>query len=217
MTVTITHKQSRWLGLAGVLGGLTLFAGDMLLYWAADSTDLKLNMAHAAAWRILASGLTALLAAWLYLAGTGQVYYAFMPATRWVRLTVTTCFAAILVAYGVVHGNYIAIAATAQLAVQHGLDMAAATNLAVRSNEMLRWVVYPVFGLLSVLFVWQVWQRHTRYPRWMLLFFPLLPFLLQGVVSKLLSGQWWVVVMGGYLNLLLVIFFAASTIALWRK
>ena len=215
--MTITQKQSRWLGLAGVLGGLTLFAGDMLLYWAGDSTDLKLNMGHAAAWRIVASGLTALLAAWLYLLGTGQVYYAFMPAARWIRITVTACFAAIVIAYGVVHGNYIAIAATAQLAVEHGLDMATATSLAVSSNEMLRWVVYPVFALLSVLFVWQVWQRYTRYPRWMLLFFPLLPFLLQGVISKLLSGTLWVVVMGGYLNLLLVVFFVASTIALWRK
>ncbi len=205
------------MGLAGLLGGLMLFAGDMLLYWAGDSTDLKLNMGQAAAWRIVASGLTALPAAWLYLAGTGQVYYAFVPAARWVRITVTASFAAIVIAYGVVHGNYIAIAATAQLAVEHGLDMAAATSLAVLSNEWLRWLVYPVFALLSVLFVWQVWQRHTRYPRWMLLFFPLLPFLLQGVVSKLLSGPLWVVVMGGYLNLLLAGFFAASTLALWRK
>ena len=40
-------KQSylRLMGLAGILGGLILFAGDMLFYYDGTSTDLKLNMA----------------------------------------------------------------------------------------------------------------------------------------------------------------------------
>jgi hypothetical protein len=31
-----------------------------------------------------------------------------------------------------------------------------------------------------------------------------------------LSGSIWTIVMGGYLNLILVVFFTASTIALWQ-
>jgi hypothetical protein len=51
----------------------------------------------------------------------------------------------------------------------------------------------------------------------MILFFPLIPFLLQGVFDRILSGSAWIVVVGGYFNLLLVVFFAASTVALWNR
>ena len=52
---------------------------------------------------------------------------------------------------------------------------------------------------------------------WIILFFPLIPFLIQDFICNNLTGNIWIIVCGGYLNHILIIFFTASTIALWNK
>ena len=212
----IKQNWIRLLGIAGALGGLVLFAGDMLFYFQSGSTDLLMNMTKASDERISLSGISALIATWLYLLGVWQVYIAFKPTSAKIRVVLLLSFIGILTAYGIVHAEYVAIAITAKLAVQNQLDIATTTELASHVNELLRLFVYPLFGVLSLVFISQVWKRKTLYPRWMVFFFPLLPFLLQGVFVKFLTGNAWVVVIGGFLNLILVIFFIASTIALWN-
>ena len=207
----------RIMGISGILGGLLLFTGDMLFYYDSASTNLKLNMANSSDQRIIISGITALVSSWLYMLGLGQVYYAFRPTKTLIRNIVVISFGGILISYGVVHAAYVAIAATAKLSVQYELDMVTATALASKTNDMLRLLVYPVFAVLSLVFINQVWKRKTLYPRWMILFFPLIPFLFQGLISKVLSDSLWVIIVGGYLNLILVVFFLASTIALWNS
>jgi len=207
----------RVMGLAAILGGLVLFGGDMLFYFNLQSTDLKFNMGHASDLRIQLSGSTALVAVWLYMLGLWPIYYAFKPASSAVRQTVLVSFGSVLIAYGVVHGAYVAIAATAKLAVQNHLDIETATLLAVRTNHLLRYFVYPPFAVLSVVFISQVWKRKTLYPRWIIVFFPLIPFLFQGLIIKGVSGTSLIILGGGFLNLILVLFFTASAIALWNK
>ena len=212
----IDRSWLRIMGLAGVLGGLALFAGDMLFYFSSAGTDLKLNMGNASDTRIVASGVAGLVGTWLYVIGAGQVFQAFKTTTALARNTVTACFVAIFIAYGIVHGAYIAIATTARLSVGYQIDVETATALAVQANNTLRLLIYPIFALLSYVFITRVWSRKTLYPRWMILFFPLIPFLFQGLISRSLSGSVWIVIVGGFFNLILVVFFAASTIALWN-
>ncbi len=211
----IDRSWLRIMGLAGVLGGLALFAGDMLFYYSSAGTDLQLNMGGASDARIIASGVAGLVGTWLYVVGAGQVFQAFKTTTALARNTVTACFVAIFIAYGIVHGAYIAIATSARLSVGYQIDMETATALAVQANNTLRLLIYPIFALLSYVFITRVWSRKTLYPRWMILFFPLIPFLFQGLISRSLSGSVWIVIVGGFFNLILVVFFAASTIALW--
>ena len=91
--------------------------------------------------------------------------------------------------------------------------------MSICSMGLLRrvFLLCPIFGLLSFLFITQVWKRKTLYPRWILLFFPLIPFLLEDVICKNLSGSISIIICGGYLNHILIIFFTASSIALWNK
>ncbi len=203
------------MGLSGIVGGLFMFAGDMLYYYDPVSVNLKLNMAHGADIRIMLNGLTALLGTWFYLLGLGQVYFAFRPAPALVRNTVLASFAAILTAYGVIHGNYVAIAVSSKLALQYHLDMEAATALASNSNLLIRYFVYPPFAVLSLVFIFQVWKQKTLYPRWIILFFPLIPFLINLFVGRYFTGSAFIIVEGGFYNLILIAFFVASTIALW--
>jgi len=214
--MNINQSRIRILGLFGILGGIILFIGDMLFYYNGNSTDLLTNMGNNSDFRIIASSITALFATWFYLIGLAQVYYAFKPASPVLRNVVLFCFGSILIAYGIIHANYTAIAATAKLSVQNHLDIKTATALALESNQILRLFVYPFFAVLSFVFIAQVWKRKTLYPRWIIFFFPLFSFLLQGPLNMILTGKIKTVVVGGYLNIILIIFFSASVIALWN-
>ena len=213
----INKFWNRVLGIFGILGGITLLTGDMLFYYDPVNSNLFENMGNASDSRIIYSAVTALLAAWFYMLGVVHVYQAFKPAKVVIKNTVLICFAAITISYGVVHGAFVAIATSSKLAVQNNLNLNEAVSLASEANNMLRLIVYPIFGLLSILFITQVWKRKTLYPRWIILFFPLIPFLIQDFICNNLSGNIWIVVCGGYLNHILIIFFTASTIALWNK
>ena len=206
----------RVLGVFGILGGLILFAGDMLLYYDPVNMNLKRNMGNASDFRIIASGVCALFAAWFYMLGLGQVYYAFKTTKPIFRNGMLLSFGGILISYGIVHGAFLAIATTAKLATEHSLDINEAVLLSEKANEILRLFVYPLFGILSILFISQVWKRKTLYPRWIILFFPLTPFLIEDLVTQYLQNNIWIIIKGGYLNIILVIFFTASTIALWN-
>ncbi|WP_346881235.1 DUF6796 family protein [uncultured Algibacter sp.] len=207
----------RILGACGILGGLVLFAGDMLFYYHPTSPNLKWNMGNAANYRIIYSGISALVSVWLYMLGLGQVYYAFKPVKPILKYIVVASFGAILIAFGVIHGAFVAIATSAKLAVENNIDLKTATSLASETNNALRLLVYPIFAILSYFFITLVWKRKTHYPRWIIIFFPLIWFLLKDLITKHLSNSLWVIIDGGYLNLLLIVFFSASTIALWNQ
>ena len=204
------------MGILGIFGGLILFTGDMLFYYHPTNPNLRQNIGNASDFRIIASGVTALLSTWFYMFGLGQVYYAFKPVKPIFRNIIIFCFGSILIAYGIIHGAYIAIATSAKLAVQHNLDIKTTTLLASEANETLRLFIYPIFAVLSFLFISKVWKRKTLYPRWIILFFPLIPFLAKDYITKYLSDSLWIIIEGGYFNLILVVFFSASTIALWN-
>jgi len=207
----------RTFGLFGILGGLTLFAGDLLFYFNTESINFNENMSISSDFRIIASGVTALLATWFYLLGLGQVYFAFKPSSATMRNTVLFSFAGLLILYGIVHSEYVGIATSAKLAAQNNLDITESVALAIKTNKVLRLFGYPLFLILSIAFISQVWKRNTLYPKWIIFFFPLFPFILQFVFKQVLSGTVWLVVIGGYLNLIMTLFFLASSIALWNK
>ena len=214
--MVISKFWLRVCGIFGILGALVLFSGDMLFYYDSVQENLKINMANASDLRIKLSTITALFASWFYLLGLVPVYYAFAPTTQRARNTVLISFAAILVAYGVIHGAYVAIATTSKLAMQNNLDISQATMLASDANMLLRLFIYPVFAIFSFVFIKQVWQNKTHYPRWIIFFFPLVPFLFQGLLKMMLTGSLKTIIMGGFLNIILFIFFTASTVALWK-
>jgi hypothetical protein len=207
----------RLLGISGVLGGMLLFVGDMLFYYNGSSADLKLNMANSSDIRIEISGILALFSTWFYLLGALSVYYAFVPVVKWVRKVMMASFVGILVSYGIIHGAYVAIATTAKVALQNNLDIEMATTLASGTNALMRLFIYPIFVVFSIVFIWQVFNKKTLYPRWMLIFFPLTLFIFKGLLKNNLSGGIGVVINGGFFNLILVIFFLTSTIALWNN
>jgi len=194
-----------------------LFLGDMLFYYQPDSTDFVANMAAATPERIVASGVCALLAAWLYTLGAGQIYLALTLAPAWLRWLVFGSFAAIMIAYGVIHAAYVAIVVTAKNAAALGLDPATQVVLAWQTNKFMRSLTMVQFAVFTISFIWAVLAGKTLYPRWILFFSPIILYFLKGPIVSRLEGAALVVIGGGYLNLLLLIFFVASTVALLSK
>ncbi len=205
-------------GIFGLLGGLILFTGDMLFYFNGESTDLVQNMGQASDFRIKASTVTALLSSWCYVLGLPHLNFAFSPAKPAIRKGIVLGFGSIFIAYGVIHGAFVAIATSAKLATDHQLDLEQSIALAREANDVLRAFVYPIFGVVSLFFMGQVWKRKTLYPRWILLAYPLTTLVFfELVISKVLSGKTWTIIMGGHFNLILVLFFIVSTIVLWNE
>lgn len=205
-------------GIFGLLGGLILFAGDMLFYFNQESTDLVQNMSQVSDLRIKASAVSALLASWCYVLGLPHLNFAFSPTKPATRKVIVLGFGSIFIAYGVIHGAFVAIAAAAKLATENQLDLHQSIALAREANDLLRLFVYPIFAVVSLFFIAQVWKGKTLYPKWILLFYPLTTLILfELVISKLLSGVAWTIIMGGHFNLILVLFFAVSTVVLWNE
>jgi len=214
------HINQSWFiifGIFGILGGLTLFAGDLLFYYNPASIDLKHNMALASDDRIIISGVTALFSTWFYLLGLVHVFFAFNSSKAIMRNIMIGSFVAIVTSYGIIHGAYVAIATTAKLGVLNNMDIETATSLAVGTNNLMRLFIYPVFAILSYTFITEVWKRKTLYPRWIIIFFPLVPFIFKGMFQNITNNSLWIIINGGFLNLILVLFFTASTIALWNR
>ena len=81
--------------------------------------------------------------------GVAHVYQAFKPTKPIIKNTILICFAAITISYGVVHGAFVAIATSSKLAIENNLDLNDSVSLAAEANNILRLIVYPIFGLLS--------------------------------------------------------------------
>lgn len=211
------HIWIRVFGIFGMLGGLTLFAGDMLFYYDPLNTNFLENMSNSSNNRIILSAVSALFATWFYMLGVGQIYYAFKPSSKLMRNIVVISFSAIFITYGVVHGAYIAIATSAKIALENNLNLEETASLAKQANNVLRLFGYPIFAILSYAFVSEVWKKKTLYSRWVILFFPLVPFLFKDLIYSMISGPVDVIIRGGFLNLILVLFYFASTINLWNR
>ena len=211
------HIWIRVFGIFGMLGGLTLFAGDMLFYYDPLNTNFLENMSNSSNNRIILSAVSALFATWFYMLGVGQIYYAFKPSSKLMRNIVVISFSAIFITYGVVHGAYIAIATSAKIALENYLNLEETASLAKQANNVLRLFGYPIFAILSYAFVSEVWKKKTLYSRWVILFFPLVPFLFKDLIYSMISGPVDVIIRGGFLNLILVLFYFASTINLWNR
>ncbi len=207
----------RWLGLAGMLGAITLFAGDMLYYYSPDGgLSPAQTMATVSQTRLLAGGVSALFAGWLYLLGAGQFYLALRPAGKAIALVAGACFAATMVSYAVAHAAYFSIAIGAGLAQELHSSLPDATRLPWQYFELLIRITYAPIAVATILFIYALLKGRSHYPRWILPLFPTFPFLIEGLLLRPLEGTWLTILGGGFLNLIMLLFYAASTIALWR-
>jgi hypothetical protein len=205
-------------GIAGILGALTTGFGDLLYNHIPDSKQtLYEKMSTMPQKRLINAGILGLIGSWLYFFSIFHLYYAFLPVGNNFALAVALSFALVAIAYGVDHASYYAIGSTAKVARENQLDIEAAGKMGEALFSKLVLVTYAPVVVVSLLMVYGVLVGRSAYPIWMVVFLPIVPYLLRAPILKILRGRLHELVRDSYDNFVLLVFFLVSTIVLWIK
>lgn len=214
---SIQIRMFRWLGIAGILGAAILFIGDILyLYDSGGEVSGLSRINNIRDGRFLASGISALVGAWLYTLGAGQLYLALKPSGKTLSILTFGFFAAIMIGYGIAHAAFFSIISGAKDAFLTGAETEVLTELPKKYFNLLVQILTIPGVIAALLFVYALFFRKTHYPKWIVVFFPLFLFLLKDMIVERLSGMPKAVLNGGYENLIMLLFYLVSTIVLWN-
>lgn len=206
-----------WIGLAGAL---LMFAGDMLLYYTPEdfacgpksSAEEKINaiidiMKELPAGRVMAGGMIGPIAAFLYCIG----FYHIVLMTN--EQTYTLAMAAFLLScFGIIIGGaYHSHCAYLGLLGDDGGRNA--LNAAMKYFQKMPLILYAGEGIGFLLLIFLIVTGKTVLPRWIFLLSPGMLFLLKPAVSRLPKGAR-VIISGGWMNLISVIYYSAVLIAI---
>lgn len=220
------RSMIRWCGLAGIVGSVLLIAGDLALGGWVPMSGRELGDMSVEGF--VRSGFEAyngktglmLVGAWagpiaacFFVIGFAQVWFALRPAGTLLAGTTFSSFAVFAISAGAFHASY------AFLAVGVFAEQAGATDPAIVWDYLTRVLVTFLFATAtplavgSLAFAYAVAFRPTLYPRWMVLFTPLLLVMTRDVtfwVPAPLGGPLYAT----HFNICLLVFFAVSTLAL---
>ena len=121
-----------------------------------------------------------------------------------------------MICYGVSHTAYFAIASGAKVAVQLGSDAETGGKLGNAFFQRLVCITYIPVVISSLMMVYGILSGRSLYPRWMVLFMPVVIYLLKTPVVKLLPGKARELINDSYDNISLFVFYVLSVIVLWN-
>lgn len=202
-----------------------LLASDWLMMGTyTDARSFAVNwltiLAEMPTWRVISGAIVGPLGAWLYLVGFWQLYVALRPAGR--RLAFV-CWAGFSIGFlyvaGAFHTSFpfMAHAARSMNAVQtSGPERATVLAEQTINYAGMLFVASALPSLVGCLaLAYAVLFLPTRYPRWTVVFNPLVLFVFTlsfRFVPAPLGGLLHI----GYGNILFFVFFTASTAVLWH-
>jgi hypothetical protein len=217
MAIFTSVWSLRLLGIAGIAGAILFVLGDLLYNHVPGSKDSPtVKMSRMPAARLLNAGTLGLVGCWLYLLGALHVFIAFSPASSTFDLIVLLAIGAVMICYGISHTAYFAIASGAQAAVQSGSDAETGGKLGNALYQRLVYITYVPVAIASLMMIYGIVTGSSMYPLWMVIFQPVIIYLLKAPVTRLLRGRLQEVVRDSYDNLTLLIFYALSTAVLWN-
>jgi hypothetical protein len=129
---------------------------------------------------------------------------------------VALTFAAVMIGYGLSHTAYFSIAVGAKIASQHGSDVESGGKPGTTLFQRLVSITYIPVAISSLITFYGIIAGKSMYPRWMVVFLPIVLYLLKAPVMRLLSGRIKELVHDSYDNMVLFVFYLLSTIVLWN-
>jgi hypothetical protein len=207
----------RILGLCGVLGSILFISGDLLYnHIPGSSATVAEKMVRLSSTRLINAGTLGLLGCWLYTLASLHIFLAFRPAGELFSYSLLLIFGAVMVSYGISHAAYFSIAAGAHAAMEYGNDANAGGRLGNAFFQRLVNIIYIPVGLSSLMMLYGIISGRSLYPRWMVIFLPIIIYLLKVPIVRILRGRLRELVNDSYDNLVLFIFFLVSTLVLWN-
>ena len=216
-----SERNRRLAGIAGLLGALLFFAGDMLFYGhlgpGSNFHDGMLNtVRHASLARLYVGGLVGPVAACLGILGFWHVYRNVNTPRFFARLMLVA-FVALMVFGSAVHTLWTAKG----LAIQncYGSDDVGCRALlpALDSYWSLAYNLGAAPGYLAaILLICLTLFGKTCYPRWTVLANPAFLILLSPLAERI-PAPFGAIFAGGSTNLSIAIFFLVSILTTWSR
>ncbi len=216
-----TRQTRRLAGLAGLLGALLFFCGDMLFYghFGAGATfheGMQRVLRGASLTRMFTGGLLGPPAACLCIIGFWHVGQNITPRSPLLGRLVFYTLAAMMVAGSAVHALWVprGLASKYESALRAGApDLFAALRRYWELAYNLA-AVPAYIGAILLLFV--VVFRRSIYPRWTALAnFGLLSLL--APFAERVPEPVGAIVVGGFTNLSIAVFFLVSVLSTWKS
>jgi hypothetical protein len=215
--IIFTIWSLRVFGLCGILASIIFIFGDLLYnHIPGSAATVAEKMARLTPARLMNAGILGLIGCWLYTLAALHIFLAFRPAGDLFSYALLLIFGAVMIAYGFSHAAYFSIAAGARVAAENGTDANAGGKLGNAFFQRLVKIIYIPVGISSLMMIYGILSGRSLYPRWMVVFLPILIYLLKGPLLRLLRGRLRELVNDSYDNLILFIFYLASTLVLWN-
>lgn len=199
---------------AGLLGSLLMFAGDLLLYFTTDplidvEKDLLTSMGQVPTARLFAGGIVAPFAMALYILGFYHLYLrtdiGHKPWGRW---------ASILLCMGILFGgSYHAFFPAFGIVSAEGQAQLIEPLLGYLS--WLGGIGFTLLALGWLLYAYLILRKWADFPRWAVLFLPIVTVWLMGVWNTLPTPLP-VIIAGGWLSLIFSIFYIVALVTMKR-
>ncbi len=207
----------RLFGISGIIGSILFICGDLLYNHVPGSkASPAMKMSVLPEGRLLNAGTLGLIGCCFYTLAALHVYIAFKPSGEPFASIVFLAFAAIMICFGIAHTAYFSIAAGAHAAAALGANGEAGGKLGNGFFQRMTYITYVPTVVASLMMIVGILTGRSLYPRWMVIFLPVVIYLLKIPVTRILRGRAGELVNDSYDNLTLFIFFALSTIVLWN-
>ena len=204
-------------GLSGVIGSLLFICGDLLYNHVPGSTaSPAVKMGRLPPSRLINAGTLGLFGCWFYVLAAWHLYLAFRPAGELFAFILLFAFGAVMICYGISHTAYFSIAAGAHAAADNGTVLEAGGRLGNAFFQRLVIITYVPVGISSLMMLYGIVTGRSLYPKWMVVFLPIIVYLLKIPVLRILKGRLRELVNDSYDNIVLFIFFLISTLVLWN-
>ena len=215
--LNFTTLTLRLFGLFGILGAILFMCGDLLynhIPGSKDNPTVKMSKMPAA--RLLNAGTFGLIGCWFYTLASLHIFLGFRPIGEIFAFILALVFAIVMICYGIAHTAYFAIPAGAKMAEQAGMDAGIGGKLGNTFFQRLVFITYVPVAIASMMMFYGIVTGRSMYPRWMVLFLPIILYILKAPITRLLKGRLGEIVNDCYDNLVLFVFFVLSTLVLWN-
>jgi hypothetical protein len=215
--IYFTTWALRLSGISGILGAILFIFGDLLYNHVPGSKNSPaLKMSKMPESRLLTAGILGLIGCWFYILASLHLYIAFRPSGDLFAFILLLSITAVMICYGISHTAYFAIATGAKVADKLGSDAETGGKLGNNFFKRLVYITYIPVSIFSVMMIFGIITGRSMYPRWMVVFLPIVIYLLKTPITRILKGRLREILNDSYDNLVLFIFYIISTVVLWN-
>ena len=205
-------------GISGILGAMLFMLGDLFYNHIPDSENSPtVKMSKMPDARLLNAGVLGLIGCWLYVLAMLHIFIAFRPEGEVFSFILALIFALVMISYGVSHTAYFSIAAGAKTADELGADVELGGRLGNVFSQRLVYITYIPVVISSLMMIYGIVIGDSLYPKWMVVFLPVVIYLLKSPVIRVLKGRIRELIHDSYDNFVLFVFYVLSTILLWNS